>query len=480
MNRYEHPAGRVQPQLGPVATADMAAGPASGVTVTGVEITQATQDMNNSIRLIADKSTVVRVYLRPNGPTGPTLVTGELAWRRGGTSTLLPAMNRIRLDPAALPTLSQQRANLDLSLNFRLPATALAAGPIEVILTRAFVPGGGNLVITGPAQVQVSFIEAPPLRLRVVGLRWRRPGHDPVTPDALHFSMLRSFLLRAYPIARLEWSQIVVDADASFQPPFRDGASDVANMQLLALRSRDIAGGFDARTRYYGLVANLPDDVGNTTMRGSAMLNDASRVFGKIASGPAGVPNGWAGDFDQSFADWYGAHELGHTCQRFHPGFPPPDVNGGQDKSDLNFPYPGGLISPPGGGNAGFDMGDPEWNRPMRALPGETHHDIMTYEDNQWLSPYTYHAILDQLLREETGATVAQGITAPAATPGGKRTGAKGGKTTKTETAGRGPMVNASAGNDPATGESRASGAKPPARPRSASVTRGVSNKSTR
>lgn len=411
MNRYENPANELPLATGARRAMGMAAGPGAGVEVVGIEVTQAVQDLQNSVRLIADKPTIVRVYLKATGPSAPFFVTGELSWRRAGTSVLLPAFNRIQLDAAVVPTLAQQRGNLDLSLNFRLPTAALADGAMEISFSRAVSPGGSTLPIAGAAKKNVTFVTAPPLRLRVVGLRWRRPGVGPgsgstVAPDAIHFSMLRSFLLRAYPISKLEWSQIVVDADVSFQPPFIDGTSDLANMQLMALRSRDIAGGFDARTRYYGLVANLPDDVQNTTMRGSAVLNNATRVFGKVASGPAGKPDGWTGDFDLSFADWYGAHELGHTCQRFHPGFPPPGVAGGQDRSDLNFPYANGLISPPGGEVAGFDVGDPDLNVGMRPLPGHTHHDIMTYENDQWVSPYTYHAIFDQLLREEATAGI--------------------------------------------------------------------------
>ena len=101
------------------------------------------------------------------------------------------------------------------------------------------------------------------------------------------------------------------------------------------------------------------------------------------------------GDFDASFADWYGAHEIGHTCQRRIRAFRPP----ARTKPTWIFPIPG-LISPPGGVMVGLDMGDAALGLPMQALPGTTHHDIMTYEDRQWLSPYTYQAIHAELVRE--------------------------------------------------------------------------------
>jgi hypothetical protein len=96
-----------------------------------------------------------------------------------------------------------------------------------------------------------------------------------------------------------------------------------------------------------------------------------------------------------------GAHELGHTFGRFHPGFPPPDQRGGQDASDPQFPYKNGCLSSPDNKYVGVDTGDRDLNLPLAALPGLKYHDVMTYADNQWLSAYTYQAILDRLIEED-------------------------------------------------------------------------------
>ena len=112
------------------------------------------------------------------------------------------------------------------------------------------------------------------------------------------------------------------------------------------------------------------------------------------------MPNGWTGDSDASYADWYGAHELGHTFQRRHPGFPTGKQD--PDPDEPGFPYPNGLITTvPDNRFVGFDVGDPGLPMPMRALPGDVHHDVMTYADSQWLSAYTYEAIHDRLVDEE-------------------------------------------------------------------------------
>ena len=229
-----------------------------------------------------------------------------------------------------------------------------------------------------------------------------------MSPDAVHFAYLRSYLQRAYPVSAIEWSQIVVDAD--FAPPFDNTfpspsmTAALANAQLVALRSREVdvvtqpgellVAGFDPRTHYYGLVC---DNGGRNFMVGMTMLQNGQAGPDLPGSGPAGVPlGGYMGDIDASFADWYGAHEIGHSFGRRHPGFPPDQ----QASADPAFPFPHGQISTDDERYVGFDVGDPSLGLPMAALPGTVYHDIMTYSPRQWLSAYTYESIRARLLRE--------------------------------------------------------------------------------
>lgn len=401
---YEQPTLRKprRPQLA------AGAGPAAAATigVRGIEVVQVIQAIDNRVRLIAGKPTVVRIYLDPAAVAAPTLVTGELTWRRGnGGAFFLAAMNRVRLDPARTPDLRGQRFDLAESLNFRLPPEALVVGPLEFTLNRINVPGGERLPLSPQPATTITFVAAPPFRVRAIGLRYKSTLNRAatITPEAIHFDYLRSYLLRAYPVASLEWSQIVVDGDR-LTPPFPPSQSILVNAQLSALRAREIAAGADPRTHYYGLV---DDEAGNSFMRGSAVYDEATTIFGLAACGPCGVPNGWTGDSDASFADWYGAHELGHTFQRRHPGFPP--TTQPRDPLETGFPYQQGFISSPAQEFVGFDIGDPVLGLPMTALPGNMHHDVMTYADSQWLSAYTYEAIHDRLLHEDTAFAPAVG-----------------------------------------------------------------------
>jgi hypothetical protein len=335
-------------------------------------------------------------------------------------------MNRVRMNPANPPRIDEQRFDIDQSINFRLPDEAIAAGDLELRLSRVMVPGGPDIPLAPQPAIRLTFRPAPPLRIRVVGLRYRNRANPPatVTPDAVHFNALKSYLLRAYPVSALEWSQIVIDGDARltvpFDPPDRRATAMFVNAQLSALRASEVFGvnlsgaetaRIDPRTHYYGLVdVDGKNGARVNFLRGRADYNEQTKEFQMVASGPCGVPktNNWVlygWDTDMSFADWYGAHELGHTFQRRHPGFPPYDPIGrtGQpkDPDETGFPYPHGLISTPDNMFVGFDIGDPALGLPMRALPGNTYHDVMTYADNQWLSAHTYEGIHERLLLED-------------------------------------------------------------------------------
>ncbi|MEM7232247.1 MAG: hypothetical protein AAF517_08740, partial [Planctomycetota bacterium] len=123
--------------------------------------------------------------------------------------------------------------------------------------------------------------------------------------------------------------------------------------------------------------------------RGGFSAGCATSIPATVASGPAGSGAfGW--DDDQSYADWYGGHELGHAYGRKHPGFC------GETEDDDDFPYAGGQIGSATMDTFGFDVGDPPNSVPMRVYEPDEWTDVMTYCANQWISPYTYTGILEQ------------------------------------------------------------------------------------
>lgn len=383
----------------------VAAGPVLPIglalTILGLEVVQSVQTLNNSVSLIAGKRTLARIYLVPTTVASGLRLRGELAVSRGPgqPAEYVPSINSVVLQ-AAHPALPAQRDDLALSLNFLVPEGMLArAGSLFFQVKRIFEETGQDVPLATPVTVTLA-VQAPvSIRLHCVGLRYRFNG-GMVSPTAADFAHLRSFLTRAYPVSDVVWSQVVVDADTQVVPPFTDGTRldprwrgllQRVHNQLAALRAADVATGTHPRTRYYGLI----HDTGGF-FRGAASEIPSGARPQTVAAGPCGSPRGsLAWDSDASYGDWYGAHELAHTLGRFHPGF-----CGDQDASDPNFPNAGGLISNPAENAFGVDLGDANLNIPMRLLPHEAH-DLMTYCDEQWISPYTYNAIYHRLLAEQ-------------------------------------------------------------------------------
>jgi hypothetical protein len=370
------------------------------IHVLGLEITQTIQNLAHEVPLLRGKRTVVRLYLEPP-PSFSGTVRGEIAISpaAGLPALYVSSVNSVFMS-AAQPGLARQRRSEDLSLNFVVPQEAIDSPRLVVDVKRLFT-STGDVPFEGSAPVAVRLEESPVLRVRAIGLRYVMTvaggTSAAVSPEAFHFDRLRSFLLRAYPTAAIEWSQVVVQADSRITPPFGNTVwyrqLGLAHGQLAALRAKDIEGGTDPRTHYYGLIS----DQGGF-FRGAA--NDVPTVPNPavVAVGPAGDPSRYpalAWDTDPSFADWYGAHEIGHTFGRFHPGFC------GQNRDDQRFPHADGRIGDPALDMIGFDVGDPALGLPLRAMPHERCHDLMTYCSHQWMSAYTYEGVLARLRDED-------------------------------------------------------------------------------
>jgi hypothetical protein len=386
----------------------ISAGPGQvGLRILGFEATQAIQNMAHDVRLIAGKSTVLRVYIEPRGLSSNLRVRGEIVISPapGAPGTYVPSANEISLRSSQHPSLAEQRRDAALSLNFLLPSPSL--GPIAVRLKRISPALGGAdfPVLPDENEFKVEFVSAPLLRIRTLGIRYTDPSQSSRTfaPDATHFDHLRSYLTRAYPAAGIEWSQAVVDAPTNFVPPFSgpqlpDGSDPlwfallgILHQHVLTIRQADMDSGWDPRTHYYALVSDH-----SGFFRGAANDVPAAPAPNTIAVGPCGKAGSGFWDDDGSYGDWYGAHELAHTFGRLHPGFC------GQSSDDPHFPHVDGTISDAAQDCIGFDIGDPSLNLPMRAYSHKDWKDFMTYCDRQWVSKYTYDGLFDRLVAEDS------------------------------------------------------------------------------
>lgn len=376
------------------------------VFLDALEIVQEVQNIVHSVPLVAGKTTIVRAYLR-YAPQ-PVEVRGELSVARspfGPWQTVL-SIGPALLDPsrsgASPAQLGSRRANLDFSLNFRLPDNVTQAGPVWLRMGPIRRSTGTPLPSVAMLPIRtVTFRSAAVLRLRLVRLPYTM-GTPPVThePSATDVALIRSWLRRAYPIAQLDLTITTVSATPT--PPF---IADQINAQLTALRAVDVATGTDVRTHYYGMVADS-----GFFMRGKASDIPQTPRPETVASGPTGSDTfGW--DSDGSYGDWYGGHELGHTFGRFHAEFC--GAVGGAP-----YPFPNGQLSDSDEAFVGIDVGDASIGLPMRILGGTDSHDVMSYCDDQWLSSFTYSGVYNRLIAENALSPGSAGLGAPGGSEG--------------------------------------------------------------
>lgn len=338
--------------------------PGPDMRITRLEVTQGTQDLNNSVDLVAKKQTYVRMHV--SAPVSVHDVTATLKGKRGFI-TLNPILNPGNPGGDITVRPSPDRGQLNDSFWFELPSSWTEAG--NLTLTARLDPNNAKndqSLANNTLIETVNFKTTPAMLLRIFNVQYKvgATTHQATNTD---MNMLESWLRRAYPIHSLQVSrQTFVYPDPGL-PAVDTLHSWLALTKLFAI----IFSGENPRTVYYGMV-----DDGGGFMRGKAL-----GIPSTIAAGPTGTDN-WGWDYDGSYGDWYGGHEIGHTRGRYHAEFC--GAGGG-----IPYPYPNGRISPVLTGNTaiyGFDI-------TSRTIYPPTWTDVMTYCDNEWMSDYTYEGI---------------------------------------------------------------------------------------
>jgi hypothetical protein len=368
-------------------------------------VTQTIQDLNNSVTLIAGKTTWVRAYIGKHD--GSVAVTANLqaTGSDGTVSTISPAASVIVTAGESLETL---RADWSKSLNFLLPASVTAFGGVTLKLVSFKHADFGGAIICEfcTTQTRVTFFAEPPLRVRAIGLRYTF-GSPPqkAAPREIDYALLESWLGRAYPVSEVDFSHTETPVKFLKFGNAQDDLEDCGNANSLldGIKTNDItynprAAAVLARTHYYGLVSDKGDFMRGCSSSGSA-------------SGPTG-PDRADDNNDANYYATYGGHELGHTFGRDHPGASATMGFCGETPRDgfldTDFPYPNGQIGEDPDqdsyGHIGLDVGDPVNEIPFRVLWPKTTFDVMTYcPQPQWLSAYTYEGIRRALLAENPG-----------------------------------------------------------------------------
>lgn len=364
---------------------------------TNIEVTQAVQDLNNSVPLVAGKRTFVRFHVRSFW--GDTWGMAQLTVQySGGTLVLYPINTGWGfLSVKNAPQRSQANHSFlfELPLNITNGALTLTA-KVKTLSNVADVSPGNNQIST-----QVAFQTTHDVNVVIYRIGYSFQGNV-YYPSMFDVWSLASWLTRAYPTAKVNWSvrtyfwgemwrTWVVDDQGNGAWASLSPSCSSVNATLWQLWWSDLMGGKNVGvTHYYGMV----DDT-------IAFMQGCSGVPSKVASGPTGSGS-WGWDVDGSYGDWYGGHELGHSYGRKHTGFCGAKKGGA-------FPNPNGWISPVQAGPTaiyGFDAGS-------HAVYPPTWTDVMTYCANEWISDFTYKALMSWSAMGETGATGRQPASGP-------------------------------------------------------------------
>ena len=342
--------------------------PRGDLQILDLEINQATQFFrsaehldsgnvrpDNSIPLVAGKSTGVRAYVDYDATSGlPTIanLSGELVISSGPAQTTLTPLASIQ--PRRESEID--RGIVGHTLNFLIPG-AWCDGDIEVRL-RVF-DASAPAQKSAAGQRTLRFVRVNPLRVYAVGVNYTGAGLNLPAPVEADFASTFDYTRRVWPTGEVLFSgYTTIEFDESLAGTASEGCGSGFNSLLDDLR--DIKG--DTDDLVYGL---LPT---GTPLTGVGGCGGSGAGTGMINGGQTA------------------AHEAGHAVGRDHA---PCDDSGRCDSprnTDDSFPHYGSYVSD-SIGEFGFDVENNQVFDPASSQ------DFMGYSGNNWISPYTYSAL---------------------------------------------------------------------------------------
>ncbi len=346
----------------------------------GLEVTQAVQDLNNSVPLVEGKRTFARFHVKSaSGDHGPVKAQLNL-YRNGQFVQAILASN-----PNGGITVRQNpdRGQLQDSFYFDLPTSWLNGTiTLEGRISSGWAQTNPNNDTTAAT---VTFTAVPPLRVWILDMCYTWNGIDHDVPWA-DINAITSYLQRMYPI-----SNLVIPGVLILTPCLSGPQTEQQNLDTLAPIRQSMALSHPWE-RVYGVFSN---DYAAANWGCAGGL--APSVPANIVTGVTGPTPGCYSPADQdgSWGDEIAAHELGHAINSPHVF-----CNGDEAGPDPNWPpdHLLGNISPTTNHASpaamfGFDI------ETLQVYP-PTWKDIMTYCHPQWISDYTWKHIRQRLLDE--------------------------------------------------------------------------------
>ena len=316
-----------------------------GVETPVVYLTQSTQRQDGTVPLVADRSALLRVFLKADR-LNFFLPDIRVSFSVGGTPVQsLVIEPRLRSIPQEV-----DESRLRLSYNALIPGSLIRTG-LEIELEidpEGEIPLAAGSLRRIPETGRMSFDvrQAPPLRLRMIPVLLTLTGRTGDVINVTAESDLLAFTQEIYPFA---------DLDVDVREPYSTGA-DLTKKEgwgqfIREIRLLRIA---EESDRYYYGAVELPPQ----------------SAYGGLGYLGYGVAVG--ADTDEVLA-----HELGHNFSLRHAPC------GGPSGQDQNYPYGGASI-----GRWGYDSQNEELLDPASVV------DVMSYCRPKWISDYNFEKVM--------------------------------------------------------------------------------------
>ncbi len=399
-----------------------------------MEVVQNSQDINNSVSLVANKPTFVRAYAHLG-----TNTTGSAKWfpnatlrgQRNGVD--LPGSPLSHINNTAIGTTSSLdtlRTNLNSSFLFELPNSWVAPGSINLTFTVNSSQGipetGSSPNADNSITRATSFVKKDKPCLVLVPMRTTAPLYDPTAPN----SGLATIIARARSLLPVEdfkiftanqpVEKLVIHVEIeyvvcfplvcaipvpkiSYEPFDMQSDEDWALFWLTFdhFLSSDPSGCPD--THWVGTVHPSINGFNGIGGRSDLNLQDFSTDLPSITIPDFGTsdflvvrmepgpgPNVW----DSPMGGRTLAHELGHNYGRKHINQSSSCGGSTPDGPYQSYPFNPCTIGPLTGNSALFGF-DPI---SRQVLPPTVGGDLMTYSTTRWISKFTWDAINNKTL----------------------------------------------------------------------------------
>jgi hypothetical protein len=345
-----------------------ASAPGLNLRIDGMYLTQSVQTYAGGVPLVQDRDGYLRVFVTASQSN---LATPQVRVRFYSNGTPISTMTIPA--PALSVPLSPDESSLSASWNIPVPKALIQPNlsilaDVDPSNTVAETNEGDNAFPSSGTPLAMDVRTTTPFSVTLVPVfqeaNQRLGNVTPANKDGFLTAAMSLHPLAGYDaIVHPLWStsRPAVESDNA-NKAWTDILADLEKLRLAEGSSR----------HYFGVI----DPVYNSGIAGIGY------VGGRVALG-----------WDKGGNDMVAAHEWGHNWGRKHAPC------GGAGDPDLSYPYAGGTI-----GVYGFDVA-------AQSLKPRSNADLMGYCNNEWISDYTYTAVLNyRAAQPDVAASFAQAM----------------------------------------------------------------------